>query len=71
MDPKPAYQALDRLINREWKTSLPSVSNASGKTTFRGFHGKYKVTVTVKGVKSEHTLDLKKGTSLNSLKIKI
>lgn len=71
MDPKPAYQALDRLINGEWKTSLTTVSDASGKATFRGFHGQYKVSVTVKGVKSEYFLDLKKGTDLNRMVIKI
>lgn len=42
--PKVAYKVLDRLINHEWKTSgKTNVSN--GKASFRGFYGKYKITV--------------------------
>ncbi len=41
--PKPAYEALDQLINREWKTQ---VSTKAGKTfSFRGFYGRYRVSV--------------------------
>jgi GH35 family endo-1,4-beta-xylanase len=44
MEPKPAYYALDRLINYEWKTKF--VQKAEGETvliSFRGFKGKYKI----------------------------
>ena len=30
MKKKPVYETLDRLINREWKTSLTITSNAQG-----------------------------------------
>ncbi len=46
MNPKPAYQALDRLINHDWKTNLTAKTDAHGKAHFRGFHGKYTVQVT-------------------------
>ena len=37
MRKKPVYETLDRLINREWKTSLTTTSNAQGVVRFRGF----------------------------------
>ncbi len=43
MDPKPAYYALDELINKEWKTRLELVPDSSGNIKFRGFKGKYRI----------------------------
>mgnify|MGYP003320352170 FL=1 len=42
MKKKPAYHALDQLINREWRTDL-SVSAKNGKVSFRGFRGRYRL----------------------------
>ena len=41
---KKAYKVLDRLINTEWRTdvSLPTVD---GKLKFKGFYGKYELTI--------------------------
>ena len=44
MRKKPVYETLDRLINREWKTSLTTTSNAQGVIRFRGFKGHYRAT---------------------------
>ena len=44
MRKKPVYETLDRLINREWKTSLTTASNAQGVVRFRGFKGHYRAT---------------------------
>lgn len=42
MTKKPAYEALDRLINHEWKTNIEdTVSNR--EYSFRGFFGEYEV----------------------------
>jgi GH35 family endo-1,4-beta-xylanase len=41
--PKAAYRALDALINREWKTTAKTETNAEGQARFRGFYGKYQV----------------------------
>ena len=38
---KPAYKALDELINREWNTSLSA--EVSGRLNFRGFYGEYEI----------------------------
>ncbi len=44
-NPKPAYKALDQLINHEWKTNLAARSTADGDVEFRGFHGGYEIEV--------------------------
>lgn len=43
MIPKPAYYALDVLINQEWKTNLTLKSGENGAVCFRGFKGKYRL----------------------------
>jgi len=48
--PKPAYRALDQLINREWKTLAKAQSDAKGVARLRGFYGNYQVAVTDGGV---------------------
>ena len=42
MQPKAAYFAMDDLINREWKTKT-TVKAMSGKISFRGFKGRYRI----------------------------
>lgn len=44
--PKPAYEIVDSLVNREWHTSLAGRTDGQGKLSFRGFHGDYRVEVT-------------------------
>jgi endo-1,4-beta-xylanase len=57
--PKPAYHALDRLINQEWKTRLPRLATGDdGQVRFRGFKGGYRVTVRVAGRESVHSATL-------------
>ena len=41
MNPKPAYYALNNLINKEWKTVLTQNASADGTVKFRGFYGDY------------------------------
>ena len=49
MRPKAAYQALDKLINHDWKTRLSTKTDPQGKVGFRGFCGNYCVKITVGG----------------------
>ena len=44
MTKKPVYHALDRLINKEWRTS-ETVAARGGRAEFRGFYGDYDVVV--------------------------
>jgi len=61
MNPKPAYRALDRLINHEWKTNLKLKTDAQGQAKFRGFFGKYQLGITsgsmIKRTEINHTRD--------------
>ncbi len=43
LNPKPAFTALDRLINQEWKTTLTATTDEEGKMAFRGFPGNYRI----------------------------
>lgn len=61
MNPKPAYEALDRLINHEWKTDLEITGNSQGNVSFRGFYGKYKITASHNGKLIEREINLSKG----------
>jgi len=60
--PKLVYKRLMKLIHEEWTTRLTTKSDAGGEADFRGFHGRYKVTVkTTEGVSRSFDCDLKKG----------
>lgn len=45
-NPKPSYEALDSLINHEWKTRLDLKADKEGKIRFWGFRGTYRITYT-------------------------
>ncbi len=57
--PKPAFEALRRLILEDWRTDLASRPNASGEVWFRGFRGRYEVTVESGGKIVKKTFDLR------------
>jgi len=61
--PKPSFEALDRLINHDWKTVLDARSGSRDEVTFRGFHGEYTVTVQTGGQTIKRTFRLKKGAN--------
>ena len=59
MTPKPVYDRLDRLINHQWQTNLDDQkTDAAGRFEFRGFHGRYRVTVQTDGRKTERRFHL-------------
>ncbi|MHB8900147.1 MAG: endo-1,4-beta-xylanase [Thermoguttaceae bacterium] len=49
MTPKPAYEALLKLVKDEWWTRLTVETDESGRASFRGFLGDYEVEVSVAG----------------------
>ena len=59
-NPKPSYEMLERLINKDWKTSVDGFSNALGIYDFRGFYGKYEVDFFFKGKKKTREFELRK-----------
>ena len=58
MTPKPAYNALDRLINHEWRTHL--FGECEGEFSFRGFFGEYEIEVCENGKTETYTVMLDK-----------
>ena len=61
MSAKPSYDKLNNLINTEWHTTANGSADANGNYNYRGFYGKYQVTVNVNGVQSTATIDVTKG----------
>lgn len=53
MQPKPAFNALNNLVNQEWKTKQTIKIQNDGTLKFRGFKGRYKVTWKDKNGKSQ------------------
>lgn len=50
LKPKPVYNTLDRLINKEWKTNISNLKpNKKGRISFRGFSGNYNIKVVKRG----------------------
>lgn len=45
LSPKPAYRALDHLINHLWRTDVAGRTGEDGKVTVRAFFGAHRVTV--------------------------
>ena len=48
MKPKPAFFAMNDLINGEWKTNTVRRADADGNVKFRGFKGLYEISYTDK-----------------------
>ncbi|MBR5011058.1 MAG: endo-1,4-beta-xylanase, partial [Clostridia bacterium] len=59
LSPKPAYKALDKLINHEWQTNIETVCDGSFET--KAFYGEYEVSVTVDGITQNKVIHIEKG----------
>lgn len=59
MEPKPAYHALNNLINNEWKTRTTVQAGKDGSIEFRGFRGAYRLSwKDAKGKIQTHSLNV-------------
>jgi endo-1,4-beta-xylanase len=67
-NPKPVYQALDKLINETWKTNLTAKTGKDGNIQFRGFFGNYEIKLTTPDGKS-HVYPLHVGKNQNNILI--
>ena len=62
MSPKPAYDALHRLVKEKWWTRTTARTDGQGRATFRGTLGQYRITVTAAGRTAEPlTLEIRRG----------
>lgn len=66
---KPAYAALRKLIREEWNTRFNGVADSAGGVTFRGFHGKYRATVTRGGKRAVVEFPIVKGGAPQTIKV--
>lgn len=48
---KPVYGVLDELINKDWKTNIMDKLSDQGEYSFRGYYGKYRISIKQKGKK--------------------
>lgn len=69
MSKKPAFEALDRLINHEWRTETAVTTDTAGEASFRGFYGEYEYTVEQDGVTKTGTVTLDKSALHAELRI--
>ena len=44
-EPKPVFRRLEKLVNEEWRTTLEAKTDDSGRIAFRGYYGRYAVTL--------------------------
>jgi len=61
LGPKPVYEALSDLIHNKWKTRAKGKTDRSGRFSFRGFLGTYRVTARARGTKVESKLHIGRG----------
>ena len=59
MSKKPAWEALDQLINRDWHTSVDILCR--GSTDVKGFYGQYELVACANGKQITQNIHLKKG----------
>lgn len=57
MTKKPAYNALEKLINHKWKTEIDAFISC-GEYSFKGFYGEYEIEVETDSVTERHTVVL-------------
>lgn len=60
MTPKPAYYKIKNLIENVWHTEEELVTNADGKSRFKGFYGNYDVEISVDGKVVNKEISFKK-----------
>ncbi|MDP6543244.1 MAG: endo-1,4-beta-xylanase [Phycisphaerae bacterium] len=59
MSPKDAYNVLKKLITEDWRTETNLKTDAEGRAVFRGFYGRYELTITAPDGGQERIKDLK------------
>ncbi len=62
LTPKPAYQVLKRMIRDEWWTRKKLRTDSSGRVSFRGFFGTYRIRAKVGEEILEQTIPFKKAS---------
>ena len=61
MTPKPSFEVLDQLINHDWKTRTTLTTDENGTVRFRGFHGRYRITIGSPDIEATRELHVSRG----------
>lgn len=64
---KLAYKVLDKLVNKEWKTTFAGNTDDNGKMTFNGFCGDYEVCLNYNGKTIKKRISLSKNNTQSSI----
>ena len=70
LSPKPAYQAIRRLVREDWTTSAEVHYTPQGENRFRGFYGDYEVTIRTDAGTAKSAIRLAKG-SINTFTLQV
>jgi GH35 family endo-1,4-beta-xylanase len=70
LSPKPAYQRLMKKIHGAWWTALDRTTGKDGAARFRGFLGRYRVSVTTSAGAVSREMDLRRGAP-NALTVRL
>ena len=65
LSPKPAYYKIKELLEDRWHTEESTVSNEKGISSFRGFYGKYGLTIAIGDRVFEKEINLTKNGNNN------
>lgn len=65
LTPKEVYYRIRRLVREKWRTRFTGFTNEKGMVKFRGFHGKYRLTVEAKGVKHSEQFEVSPGRDVH------
>ena len=60
LSPKPAYYAVNNLINKKWRTNTELCTDSNGEASLKGFYGDYEAVICVNGTETVKTFSLKK-----------
>ena len=60
LSPKPAFFAVRDLFRKEWHTHEEMTADGDGRVCFKGFYGKYEITVRLKDRTAVRTVDFSK-----------
>jgi GH35 family endo-1,4-beta-xylanase len=61
LTPKEVYHRIQRLVREEWRTRCVGLTGEEGNIEFRGFHGKYRLTLEKDGMKETREFEVSPG----------
>lgn len=70
LSPKPAFETLNRLVNKEWRSLFNAETGADGRVSLRGFKGDYQIKAEKNGISSTCNAKISDGQNIIELILK-